>query len=260
MLDGARDLDPVAAAGARVAEVSGETRRRPVAAGAGDQAAGALGVGVVRPGPLSVALGTSGVVFAALAGYGPTPRGASTPSATRCRRLDAMGVMLRRPGRSAGRDSSAPAALRRARRRGRGAGARAPRGSSSCPYLAGERTPHPTPTRAAPSSASTLRHDEAPRAAVLEGVAYGLRDSLDPSARWARRTSARVPPAAARGAPAAAADLRRRPRPPHRADGPWRRGPPTARRCSPVWRLALAKRLEAGGRRSRAGHARRAEP
>ena len=38
----------------------------PVAAGAGDQAAGALGVGVDKPGPLSVVLGTSGVVFAAL--------------------------------------------------------------------------------------------------------------------------------------------------------------------------------------------------
>src|SRR5436305_14495553 len=55
------------------AAVSGVTRADgpvdqgiPVAAGAGDQAAGALGVGVDRPGPLSVVLGTSGVVFAAL--------------------------------------------------------------------------------------------------------------------------------------------------------------------------------------------------
>ena len=50
-------------------EVSGETSDGvPVAAGAGDQAAGALGVGVDRPGPLSIALGTSGVVFASLPG------------------------------------------------------------------------------------------------------------------------------------------------------------------------------------------------
>ena len=48
-------------------DTSGETKNgTPVAAGAGDQAAGALGVGVDRPGPVSVALGTSGVVFAAL--------------------------------------------------------------------------------------------------------------------------------------------------------------------------------------------------
>ena len=55
-----------------------------VAAGAGDQAAGGLGVGVDRPGPLSVAMGTSGVVFAALPGTAPTRRRACTPSATPC--------------------------------------------------------------------------------------------------------------------------------------------------------------------------------
>ena len=46
----------------------------PVAAGAGDQAAAALGVGIDRPGPVSVVLGTSGVVFAALPTYEPTPQ------------------------------------------------------------------------------------------------------------------------------------------------------------------------------------------
>ena len=55
--------------------VSGEADGVPVAAGAGDQAAGALGVGVDRPGPLSLVLGTSGVVFAALPGYAADPEG-----------------------------------------------------------------------------------------------------------------------------------------------------------------------------------------
>src|SRR3954449_10418263 len=56
-------------------EVSGTTPDGvPVAAGAGDQAAGALGVGVVRPGPLSVVLGTSGVVFTALDAYAHDPQ------------------------------------------------------------------------------------------------------------------------------------------------------------------------------------------
>src|SRR6185437_4187764 len=55
--------------------VSGESAAGvPVAAGAGDQAAGALGVGVDRPGPLSVALGTSGVVFAALPEFAAEPQ------------------------------------------------------------------------------------------------------------------------------------------------------------------------------------------
>ena len=66
-------------------EVSGETSDGiPVAAGAGDQAAGALGVGVDRPGPLSIALGTSGVVFASLPATRPTSAPACTRSATRC--------------------------------------------------------------------------------------------------------------------------------------------------------------------------------
>ena len=56
----------------------------PVAAGAGDQAAGAVGVGVDRPGPLSVVLGTSGVVFAALDRSWPTRSAACTRSATPC--------------------------------------------------------------------------------------------------------------------------------------------------------------------------------
>ena len=56
-------------------EVSGETSAgTPVAAGAGDQAAAALGVGVDRPGPVSVVLGTSGTVFAALPAFAADPQ------------------------------------------------------------------------------------------------------------------------------------------------------------------------------------------
>ena len=71
----------------------------PVAAGAGDQAAGALGVGVDRPGPLSVALGTSGVVFAALEAFAADGAGRvhafchAVPGA-----WHAMGVMLSAAG------------------------------------------------------------------------------------------------------------------------------------------------------------------
>ena len=71
----------------------------PVAAGAGDQQAGALGVGVVRPGPLSVVLGTSGVVFAALDRYRHDPEARvhvfchAVPG-----NWEAMGVMLSAAG------------------------------------------------------------------------------------------------------------------------------------------------------------------
>ena len=81
-------------------DVSGTTPDGvPVAAGAGDQAAGAVGVGVVRPGPLSVALGTSGVVFTALDAYAHDPQARvhafchAVPGA-----WHAMGVMLSAAG------------------------------------------------------------------------------------------------------------------------------------------------------------------
>ena len=78
--------------------ISGVTRRGSiaVAAGAGDQAGGALGVGVIdQDGPASVVLGTSGVVFAAREDYVTTPDGSlhsfchAVPSA-----WHVMGVML----------------------------------------------------------------------------------------------------------------------------------------------------------------------
>ena len=70
----------------------------PVAAGAGDQAAGALGVGVDRPGPLSVVLGTSGVVFAALPRYAHDAGSAHVFCHAVPGGWHAMGVMLSAAG------------------------------------------------------------------------------------------------------------------------------------------------------------------
>src|SRR4029077_13485233 len=71
-------------------------------AGAGDQAAAALGVGIAAPGPVSVVLGTSGVVFTALASYAPD---AQARVHTFCHAVPgtwhAMGVMLSAAGSAA---------------------------------------------------------------------------------------------------------------------------------------------------------------
>ena len=148
---------------------------------AGDQAAGALGVGVDRPGPLSVVLGTSGVVFAALPEYRADPRARvhafchAVPDT-----WHAMGVML-----------SAAGALGWLRTALGGAPydellADAARSEAGCegllfqPYLAGERTPHADPDARAAFTGLTLRHDRGALVrAILEGVSYGLRDSLE---------------------------------------------------------------------------------
>ena len=181
---GALELDPAWLPRALESpEVSGETADGiPVAAGAGDQAAGALGVGVDRPGPLSVVLGTSGVVFAALPEFHADPAARvhafchAAPG-----EWHAMGVMLSAAGSLRWlRDVAAPgvdfgALVEEAARWEPGA-----EGLTFLPYLAGERTPHADPDARGSFTGLSLRHDRGALVrAVLEGVAYGLRDSLD---------------------------------------------------------------------------------
>ena len=154
----------------------------PVTAGAGDQAAGALVVGVDRPGPLSFALGTSGVVFAALDQFSADPRARvhafchAVPNA-----WHAMGVMLSAAGSLTWlRNTTAPDIpfgdlLKEADAW--------PPGSENLiflPYLAGERTPHADPDARGAFAGLSIRHDRGALVrAVLEGVAFALRDSLD---------------------------------------------------------------------------------
>jgi xylulokinase len=162
-------------------QVSGATADGvPVAAGAGDQAAGALGVGVDRPGPVSVVLGTSGVVFAALERYAADPQ---VRVQTFCHAIPdtwhAMGVMLSAAGSLRwlqailGADYDVLTAE---------ASAWAPttEGLTFLPYLAGERTPHDDPDARGAYTGLSLRHDRGALVrALFEGVAFGLRDSLD---------------------------------------------------------------------------------
>jgi xylulokinase len=162
-------------------EVSGRTGDGvPVAAGAGDQAAAALGVGVDRPGRVSVVLGTSGVVFAALPAFA-ADREARVHAF--CHAVpgtwEAMGVMLSAAGSLqwlADALAIEPGTLAaEAERWEPGA-----EGLLFAPYLQGERTPHADPDVRGAFLGLSLRHDRGSLArAVLEGVAYGLRDSLE---------------------------------------------------------------------------------
>jgi xylulokinase len=161
---------------------AGAPARVPVAAGAGDCAAAALGVGIDRPGPLSIVLGTSGVVFAALPHFAADPRARvhafchAVPGA-----WHAMGVMLSAAGSlqwlhdRLAPDASFAALLDEAAVWAPGAG-----GLLFAPYLAGERTPYPDPDVRGAFTGLGLEHDRGALVrAVLEGVAFGLRDSLD---------------------------------------------------------------------------------
>ena len=161
-------------------EVSGSWNGIPVAAGSGDQSAAALGVGIDRPGPVSVVLGTSGVVLAALPGFQADPQARvhafchAVPGG-----WQAMGVMLSAAGSLAWlRDvagGSYDELTAEASQWAPGA-----EGLTFLPYLQGERTPHADPRARGAFTGLSLRHDRGALArAVLEGVAYGLRDSLD---------------------------------------------------------------------------------
>jgi xylulokinase len=149
-------------------------------AGAGDQAAAALGVGIATPGPASVVLGTSGVVFAVLPAYAPDREARvhvfchAVPGA-----WHAMGVMLSAAGSAAWLRHALDGDLTVLDDEAAG-WEPGTEGLLFAPYLAGERTPYPDPDVRGAFTGLSLRHDRgALWRAMLEGVAFGLRDSLE---------------------------------------------------------------------------------
>jgi xylulokinase len=166
---------------AAAAAATGLQAGTPVVGGGGDQAASAVGTGAVDEGIVSLSLGTSGVVFAAT----------RTPIVEPAGRLHAfchavpdrwhlMGVMLSAAGSLRWyRDTVAPGVdfddvV--------GPAGEIPAGADGLlflPYLTGERTPHPDPLARGAFVGLTVRHGQPHMTrAVLEGVAFGLRDSF----------------------------------------------------------------------------------
>jgi xylulokinase len=152
----------------------------PDIAGAGDQAAAAVGVGVIEPGPLSVVLGTSGVVFSTLPAYAADPMARTH---TFCHAVPgvwhAMGVMLSAAGSLTWLQGIVGESFERLLVEAEpwvpGA-----EGLTFLPYLVGERTPHANPEARAAFAGLSVRHDRGALVrAVLEGVAYALRDCLE---------------------------------------------------------------------------------
>jgi xylulokinase len=154
----------------------------PVVAGGGDQAAQAVGVGAIHEGIVALTLGTSGVVFATTNSPFIEPEGRlhafchAVPD-----RWHLMGVMLSAGGSLRWyQDTFAPIMdydqlLEPAAEIAPGAD-----GLLFLPYLTGERTPHPDPQARGAFVGLTVRHTMPHLTrAVLEGVAFGLRDSFE---------------------------------------------------------------------------------
>jgi xylulokinase len=151
-----------------------------IAGGAGDNAASACGMGTVAAGQAFVSLGTSGVLFAANASYLPNPESAVH---TFCHALPGawhqMGVILSATDPLnwlSGVTGASAADLTREL----GDRLRAPSGLVFLPYLSGERTPHnDAGIRGVFAGISHQSDRPAMTQAVLEGVAFAFRDSLE---------------------------------------------------------------------------------
>lgn len=167
---------------AEASAITGLKTGTPVVAGGGDQAAQAVGVGAVKEGIIALTLGTSGVVFAAADSAVIEPEGKlhsfchAVPG-----KWHFMGVMLSAAGSLRWyRDTFAPETsyddlLAPAVEIAAGSD-----GLLFLPYLTGERTPHPDPLARGAFVGLTIRHG-LPHCtrAVLEGVAFGLKDSFE---------------------------------------------------------------------------------
>jgi len=162
----------------------------PVVAGAGDQAAGAIGMGVVSSGTVSATIGTSGVVLAATTGPALDPKGRLH---TFCHAVPGRWMVM-------GVTQAAGFSLRWFRNQfGTGTNghcdshgdsydtltadaAKAPSGCDGllwAPYLMGERTPYLDPAARGILVGLTASHTRAHVIrAILEGVAFSLRDTF----------------------------------------------------------------------------------
>ncbi len=164
------------------AQATGLKAGTPVVGGGGDQGAQATGVGAVQPGIVALTVGTSGVVFAPLASYAYEPEGRLHAF---CHAVPGqwhfMGVMLSAAGSLQWyRDALAPGEDFGKLTGEAGTAAPGSDGLLFLPYLTGERTPHPDPLARGAFVGLTARHTRAHMTrAVLEGVAFGLRDSFE---------------------------------------------------------------------------------
>ncbi len=164
---------------------TGMAEGTPIVAGAGDQAAGAVGMGITRPGAVSATIGTSGVVFAA------TDRPAVDPQGrvhTFCHAVpdrwhvmgvtQAAGLSLRWLRDQLAAPGTAPPSYDDLTAEA----GRVPAGADGvlwAPYLMGERTPYCDPSIRAAFIGIAANHGRGHLVrAVMEGVAFSLRDSF----------------------------------------------------------------------------------
>lgn len=164
-----------------VAQALGLPSGLPVIAGGGDNAAAAVGTGVVRAGVVSSSIGTSGVIFAHSDSIAFDPKGRLH---TFCHAVPGkyhlMAVTLSAGGAFRWlRDTLGAKSYDDMTKAAEGVPIGA-EGLLFLPYLTGERTPHLDPLASGAFIGLTARHTQAHMIrAVMEGVVYSLRDGLE---------------------------------------------------------------------------------
>lgn len=174
------------------AELTGLKEGTPVAGGAGDQAAGAIGNGIVRKGVISSTIGTSGVVFAFSENVSIDPKGRvhtfchAVPGTWHIMGVtQGAGLSLKwfrdnfciEEKRTAELMKIDPYALMDQEAEKVGAGCE---GLIYLPYLMGERTPHLDPNAKGVFFGLSAKHEKQDMLrAVMEGVVYSLKDSME---------------------------------------------------------------------------------
>ena len=164
--------------------ITGLSTTTSVIAGAGDQAAGAVGTGTVNKGILSVALGTSGVVFACNERFSVDKANRLHSFCHSNGKWHQMGVMLSAASclqwwvKNINADIQGDAFEKLL-----GEAENSPAGSNNLlflPYLMGERTPHDDPSARGSFIGLSITNKRGDMTrAILEGVCFGLRDSLE---------------------------------------------------------------------------------
>ncbi|MBI3463060.1 MAG: xylulokinase [Planctomycetes bacterium] len=176
---------------AQVAAELGVPRGTPVVGGGGDQAAGAVGNGIVKPGVISATMGTSGVVFAFADKVQIDPDGRVHTFCHAVRgKWHIMGVVLSAGGSFQWfRNQLGQSEIREAKQRNvdpyellTAQAAQAPPGCEGLfflPYLTGERTPHADPDAKGAWIGLSVRHGRPHLIrSVMEGATFAMRDSL----------------------------------------------------------------------------------
>lgn len=164
-----------------ITNLLGLSKTPKIIAGAGDQAAGAVGVGAINDSVLSVALGTSGVVFASMDHFFADPKARLHSFCHGNGKYHQMGVMLSAAGalkwwvENIQKSKDYSLLVEKEAKE-----SKFDKNLIFLPYLIGERTPHNDSNAKGSITGMNIQHTRGDLTrSIIEGISFGLKDSLE---------------------------------------------------------------------------------